>query len=166
MALAVGASIDDIAAGLSRAQAVAGRQTRYQLGNGVELIDDSYNANPASVAAAIATLAQGGGEAWLVLGDMLELGPQASELHAEIGLQARAAKLAGLFTVGVLSLHASKAFGDDGVHFENQQALIDGLAGRLHAGVVCLVKGSRGSRMDRVVTALRGSDAREDSHAA
>ncbi|MGQ0801207.1 MAG: UDP-N-acetylmuramoyl-tripeptide--D-alanyl-D-alanine ligase [Pseudomarimonas sp.] len=166
MAWAMGARIDTIAAGLSRAQAVVGRQTRYRLGNGVELIDDSYNANPASVAAAIATLAQGGGEAWLVLGDMLELGPQAAELHAEIGLQARAAKLAGLFTVGDLALHASHAFGDKGEHFENQRALIDGLSGRLRAGVVCLVKGSRGSRMDRVVTALRGSETQENSHAA
>jgi len=166
MALAVNTPIESIAAGLSRAQAVSGRQMRYRLGNGVELIDDSYNANPASVAAAIATLVQGGGEAWLVLGDMLELGPQAAELHAEIGLQARAAKLAGLFTVGNLSLHASHAFGDRGEHFDNQQALIDGLSGRLRAGVVCLVKGSRGSQMDRVVSALRAADVREDSHVA
>ncbi len=166
MALAVNTPIQSIATGLSRAQAVAGRQTRYRLADGFELIDDSYNANPASVAAAIATLAQGGGEAWLVLGDMLELGPQAAEWHAEIGHQARAAKLAGLFTVGDLARHASLAFGVNSQHFDNQQALIDSLSGRLPAGVVCLVKGSRGSRMDRVVAALRGGEEREDSHAA
>jgi UDP-N-acetylmuramoyl-tripeptide--D-alanyl-D-alanine ligase len=97
MALAVEAPLSAVAEGLAHAQAVAGRQTRLRLVDGAELIDDSYNANPASVAAAIASLAQAGGETWLVLGDMLELGPQAEALHAAVGQQARDAGLGGLF---------------------------------------------------------------------
>ncbi len=169
MAVAVGAPLERVADGLARAEAVAGRQTRLNLGNGAELIDDSYNANPASVAAAIASLAQAGGEAWLVLGDMLELGPQAAELHAEVGRQARAAGLGGLFTVGALAAHAARSFGSGAAHFEQQSALIAELQTRLKPGVVCLVKGSRGSQMEQVVAALvsgpRGNERKEVGHA-
>lgn len=164
MALAAGASSTHIAEGLRAAQPVAGRQTRYRLPSGAELIDDSYNANPDSVAAAIATLKQSSSPL-LVLGDMRELGPQAVELHAEVGRQACLAKI-GLMTVGPLSSHAARAFGAAAEHFDDQASLIEALRGRLQAGVTCLIKGSRGSRMDLVVSALLDTATKEASHAA
>ena len=166
MAMAVGASLSVIADALSDARPVAGRQTRYQLANGVELIDDSYNANPGSVLAAVATLARLNGGALLVLGDMLELGPQEAELHADIGRRARDANLAGLLTVGPLAEHASRAFGAGAEHFVDQEALVAAIAERLQPGTVCLVKGSRGSAMERVVAALRSAHSTEAKHAA
>lgn len=166
MALAVDAPLQAIAGALGEARPVAGRQTHYRLANGAELIDDSYNANPASVAAAIATLAQGGGEAWLVLGDMRELGPEAARLHAGVGEQARGAGLGALWSVGELAAEAARTFGSGGRHFDDQDALVAALRAALRPGVRCLVKGSRGSRMDRVVSALRGDPAGEVEHAA
>jgi UDP-N-acetylmuramoyl-tripeptide--D-alanyl-D-alanine ligase len=169
LALAAGASADAIGAGLSAAEHVPGRQTPHRLPNGALLIDDSYNANPGSVRAALATLALGPGEAWLALGDMRELGAGERHLHAEIGDAARDAGIRRLFTVGELSESASRAFGPGARHFESQAALIEALRYELLApdgleAVRCLVKGSRGSRMDRVVTALLGSP--EAHHAA
>jgi UDP-N-acetylmuramoyl-tripeptide--D-alanyl-D-alanine ligase len=170
LAFAAGAPLEAIAAGLRDAPRVPGRQTPHRLGNGALLIDDSYNANPGSVQAALATLALGAGEAWLVLGDMRELGGGARHLHAEIGDAAREAGIRRLFTVGELSEAASRAFGPGARHYESQEALIDALRHELLApadasGLRCLVKGSRGSRMDRIVTALLPG-AGEASHAA
>jgi UDP-N-acetylmuramoyl-tripeptide--D-alanyl-D-alanine ligase len=170
LALAAGASLDAIAAGLESAEHVPGRQTPHRVRNGALLIDDSYNANPGSVRAALATMTLGDGEAWLVLGDMRELGPGERHLHAEIGDAAREAGIRRLYTVGVLSEAASRAFGPGARHYESQEALIaalqNELLGPVDAGVVrCLVKGSRGSRMDRIVSALLRADA-EASHAA
>src|SRR4249919_2991680 len=124
LALAAGAPLDAIVAGLQEAQAVAGRQVAFRLDNGATVVDDSYNANPGSVSAAIATLASSGAEAWLVLGDMKELGPDAESLHAQIGEQARNARIARLWTVGPLSRAASLAFGERAAHFETQDALV------------------------------------------
>jgi UDP-N-acetylmuramoyl-tripeptide--D-alanyl-D-alanine ligase len=94
------APLQAIADGLAAAERVPGRQTPHRLRNGALLIDDSYNANPGSVRAALATLALGGGEAWLVLGDMRELGAGERHLHAEIGDAARDAGIRRFFTVG------------------------------------------------------------------
>lgn len=163
MALAAGAGFDAIVAGLQGAEAVKGRQVAHSLPNGNVLVDDSYNANPGSLAAAIATLA-GVGEAWLVLGDMRELGPEGPALHAEAGRQARAAGLKRVWTVGALAAETSRAFGEGGRHFESRESLVralrEALAGAV--GVRCLVKGSRGSAMDVVVAGLlagEGADA-------
>jgi UDP-N-acetylmuramoyl-tripeptide--D-alanyl-D-alanine ligase len=124
LALGAGASLDDVVAGLEGAAQVPGRQIPHSLANGVVLVDDSYNANPGSVAAAIAALVEAGGEAWLVLGDMKELGEGAALLHADIGAQARRAGIARLWTVGELSAGASRAFGDGARHFNDQAALV------------------------------------------
>jgi UDP-N-acetylmuramoyl-tripeptide--D-alanyl-D-alanine ligase len=165
LALGAGAPFAAIVEGLRNAEPVKGRQIAHVLGNGAVLIDDSYNANPGSVAAAIATLAQHK-NAWLVLGDMAELGEGAALLHADIGAQAKRAGLARLFTIGRLSAEASRAFGTGAKHFESQQALIDALRGELVAGVRCLVKGSRSSAMDKVVTALLKQEPQGTGHAA
>jgi UDP-N-acetylmuramoyl-tripeptide--D-alanyl-D-alanine ligase len=169
LALGAGASLDDVLAGIAAAAPVPGRQIPHVLRSGAVLVDDSYNANPGSVAAAIATLAQGGGEAWLVLGDMHELGENAAPMHADIGSQARRAGIARLWTVGELSAHAARAFGDGGRHFDSQAAMVAALAPALQAGargLSCLVKGSRSSAMDKVVAALLAADRDEGAHHA
>ena len=170
LALGAGASLEDIAAGLAGAAPVPGRQIPHRLASGAVLVDDSYNANPGSVAAAIAALAGAGGEAWLVLGDMKELGEGAELLHADIGAQARRAGIARLWTVGELSASASRAFGDGARHFADQAALVAALAPALRAagaGLRCVVKGSRSSAMDKVMAALLAADRQGDAdHAA
>jgi UDP-N-acetylmuramoyl-tripeptide--D-alanyl-D-alanine ligase len=132
------------------------------------LIDDSYNANPGSVEAAIAALAAAGGESWLVLGDMAELGEGTELLHAQVGESARGKKIARLYTVGPKSRAAARAFGSEARHFDSQEALVAALARDLSSGVRVLVKGSRSSAMDKVVAALLSSPANAGSaiHAA
>ena len=161
LALAAGIALPLVAQGLAQAQPVAGRQIAHTLANGAVLIDDSYNANPGSLAAAMDALAAGKGEGWLVLGDMRELGPEAQALHAHAGQRAREAGLKRLYTLGPLSAAASAAFGEGGRHFDSHAALAAALQTELHAGVRCLVKGSRGSAMDKIVNALlqRGEES-------
>ncbi|WP_206860009.1 UDP-N-acetylmuramoyl-tripeptide--D-alanyl-D-alanine ligase [Lysobacter changpingensis] len=156
LALSVGASLQQVAEGLNAARPVAGRLITHRLGNGAVLIDDSYNANPGSLAAAIDTLAAGGGEAWLVLGDMRELGADAEAMHAEAGRRAKGAGIRRLLTLGAYSAAASQAFGEGATHFETHDALAGVLRNELREGVRVLVKGSRGSAMDRIVAALVG----------
>lgn len=154
LALAAGIALPLVIQGLAQARPVAGRQVAHVLANGAVLVDDSYNANPGSLAAAISALAAGQEEGWLVLGDMRELGPEARALHAQAGQRARSAGLKRLYTLGPLSEAASTAFGEGGRHFDSHAALAAALETELHAGVRCLVKGSRGSAMDKIVTAL------------
>lgn len=164
LALGAGIGLSVIADGLAQARPVAGRQVAHVLPGGAVLVDDSYNANPGSLAVAIDALANAG-EGWLVLGDMRELGADAMLLHAQAGQRARAAGLKRVYTLGDLSAAASAAFGEGGRHFDTHAALAQALAAELHAGVRCLVKGSRGSAMDKIVTALL-SRGEEPSHVA
>jgi len=181
LALAAGASLDAVVAGLSEAAPVKGRMYRHHLGNGAVLIDDSYNANPGSLAAAIGALAQakaplpnpsptsgrGAQAAWLILGDMRELGPDAERLHAAAGDEARKAGIARLFTLGALSACAADAFGQNAQRFESHEALIAALQYELAQSPeppVMLVKGSRGSAMERIVNALLPPE--DNRHAA
>jgi UDP-N-acetylmuramoyl-tripeptide--D-alanyl-D-alanine ligase len=154
LAIALGVPLATIREGLEAAPAVAGRLARRTHASGAVVIDDSYNANPGSFAAAIATLAASPGETVLVMGDMKELGTEAERLHADTGALARRSGIARLYAVGALSAAAVRAFGDGARHFPDQAALIDALRGELREGVVLLVKGSRSSAMDRVVHAL------------
>jgi UDP-N-acetylmuramoyl-tripeptide--D-alanyl-D-alanine ligase len=157
IALALDVPLDTIAAGLEQVPGVAGRlQLEYMPGQWT-LIDDSYNANPGSVGAAIDTLALADGERWLVLGDMAELGENAVALHAGIGERARQRGIDRLFAVGPLSAAAVKAFGERGQHLADKATLVAALKQHLHGGVTCLVKGSRSAGMDQVVAALRNN---------
>ena len=97
---------------------------------------------------------------------MAELGEGTEVLHAGLGHNARAAGLKKLWTVGALAAHASRAFGDGGRQFADQAALAQALRAELHAGVRCLVKGSRSSAMDKVVRAVLDADGEGDGHAA
>jgi UDP-N-acetylmuramoyl-tripeptide--D-alanyl-D-alanine ligase len=164
--LAFEVPLDVIVAGLERVTGVAGRLHREVMAAGWTLIDDSYNANPSSMAAAIDTLLLAGGERWLVLGDMAELGENARALHADVGQLARERGVERLFAVGPLSAAAVAAFGAHGAHFSDQTALIVALRAQLHGGVTCLVKGSRSAGMEQVVAALGGRPDPTDRHRA
>jgi UDP-N-acetylmuramoyl-tripeptide--D-alanyl-D-alanine ligase len=153
-ALALGAGLRDVAAGLAGLRPVRGRLQTRKGRAGLRLIDDTYNANPDSVAAAIALLARAPGARWLVLGDLAELGPRAAELHARIGRDARDAGIDRLYTVGSLSAAASDGFGTGACHFATQAALLDALRADIPGPVWALVKGSRASAMERVVAGL------------
>lgn len=171
MALAAGAPFEAVVKGLQDARPVSGRQDPKRLPDGTVLIDDSYNANPGSVAAAIDALAAAcaldGRNSLLVLGDMAELGDGAEALHADIGRRAKAAGLAQLWTCGRLSRAAADAFGPDARHFDDRQALVSALLPVLDGSQRVLVKGSRSSAMDTVVNALLGQPiAEENTHAA
>lgn len=151
---ALGVSPAAIARGLETVQPVPGR-LEPRLGRaGLRLIDDSYNANPDSVGAAIAVLAGLSGRRWLVLGDLAELGPTAPELHEAIGRQAREAGLDRLVGVGGLSARAVAAFGTGGLAFPDREAMLAALGSGFGTEDLVLVKGSRSAGMERVVQAL------------
>ncbi|WP_426690114.1 UDP-N-acetylmuramoyl-tripeptide--D-alanyl-D-alanine ligase [Rhodanobacter ginsengiterrae] len=157
VALALQVPLDTIVIGLEQASGVAGRLRREVAGGGWTVIDDSYNANPGSMAAAIDTLLLADGERWLVLGDMAELGADAQALHAGIGAMARARGIERLFAVGPLGAATVEAFGTGAEHFDDKPTLVAALRSRLHPEVTCLVKGSRSAGMEQVVAALVGT---------
>lgn len=158
MALAAGAPFEAVLTGLQRARPVAGRQAVMMLDNDALLVDDSYNANPGSVAAAIDSLAAACAldkrQSVLVLGDMAELGESAEALHARIGSAAKTQGIDALYTCGRLSAAAAAAFGPQARHYNTRDELIIALKQNTAANQRVLVKGSRSSRMDEVVKAL------------
>jgi len=151
LALALGVSIDAIQRGLSDYSGVKGRLQLHPCILGATLIDDTYNANPDSVLAAIQVLAARPGKRILVLGDMGELGPDAAELHREVGARASAAGVDRLLCMGEMTLHTAAAFGDHAMHFERIEELLAEIECALSAEVTVLVKGSRFMHMERVV---------------
>jgi len=150
-ALAAGSTLDHVRAGLDTMQGVKGRLQKREAGHGVIVLDDTYNANPSSLNAAIAVLAGCPAPRWLALGDMLELGADGAALHYQAGQAARAAGIERLLAVGALSRQAAEGFGDGARHYPDTQALLDDLRASLPPGATLLVKGSRGARMERVV---------------
>ena len=140
--------------GLERAEHVQGRlQTKQGLNNST-ILDDTYNANPASLSAAIEVLCAQSKEPWLVIGDMGELGKDAEQIHAQIGVEAKAAGVEKLFALGDLSRHAVKGFGDQAFHFNKHDQLSEALASQLHRNCCVLVKGSRAMHMENIVDSL------------
>lgn len=160
-AWAAGVGAAEIAAGLETVRPVPGRLAPRAGLHGSEILDDSYNANPASLAAAIETAVADGREVWLALGDMGELGAEAEALHAEAGRLARRQGVRRLDACGELAARAALAFGEGGHAHPDQATLIDALAGALHPGVRLLVKGSRSAAMERVADALAHDRGRE-----
>jgi UDP-N-acetylmuramoyl-tripeptide--D-alanyl-D-alanine ligase len=152
-AVALKTPLDAISAGLATFAGVKGRLARRTGKKGATIIDDTYNANPGSVAAAIAVLASTPGRKIFVLGDMGELGSDAALLHRKIGALASDAKIDSLFTFGNLSRHAAEEFGA-GRHFEALEPLLAALEDEMAVGTTVLVKGSRFMQMERVVKAL------------
>ncbi|MCO7563692.1 UDP-N-acetylmuramoyl-tripeptide--D-alanyl-D-alanine ligase [Pseudomonas sp. S 311-6] len=153
---ALGVSLAGIAAGLGAVQPVKGRSVAQIAPNGVRVIDDSYNANPTSMCAAIDILAGFSGRTVLVLGDIGELGQWAQEGHRQVGDYARG-KVDALYAVGTNMVHAVKAFGANGRHFATQAELIDAVRGEHASNTTILIKGSRSAAMENVVAALCGA---------
>ncbi|MDD3608258.1 MAG: UDP-N-acetylmuramoyl-tripeptide--D-alanyl-D-alanine ligase [Halothiobacillaceae bacterium] len=133
---------------------VKGRLNPHRLPSGALLLDDTYNANPDSLAAGIAAQKALGGESWLVLGDMGELGEAGQALHREAGQQARALGVRRLYALGPLAARAAEGFGDGARAFAGLEELLRALRAELAPEVVLLVKGSRFMRMEQVVSAL------------
>ncbi len=150
-AIAAGATLDAVVEGLQAFRPVKGRLQHIRLGD-FSLIDDTYNANPDSVRAAIDVLAGLKGETRLVLGDMGEVGDESDAVHAEVGRYARERGVGSLFTLGKAATHAAEAFGAGARAFADREALIQALLEQAPAHI--LVKGSRFMRMEHVVHAL------------
>lgn len=152
--LALGLPVEQILTGLTLLQPVKGRMTPKVLGR-LTIIDDSYNANPASVGAAIDWLQEIEANRCLVLGDLGELGDNAALLHGQLGELAKTKGIDMLFCLGDLSRHSAEAFG--GIHHSDFSQLIAELINYINAlsgKVTILVKGSRSAKMERVVEAL------------
>jgi UDP-N-acetylmuramoyl-tripeptide--D-alanyl-D-alanine ligase len=121
---------------------------------GATLIDDTYNANPESMKAALRVLAAERGRRVFVMGDMGELGPGAPDLHAEVGAYARSLSIDAVLALGADSAAAAEAFGPGGRHFEAVEALLEAAREEAARGATLLVKGSRFMRMERIADAL------------
>lgn len=153
-AYAVGANAEAIERGLSKASAVSKRLVRYKGQAGSLIIDDTYNANPLSVSAALEILTHGNGEKIFVFGDMAELGSEEKQLHVEVGKNARRLGINKLYACGKLTQLTVDAFGENGFYYQDQASLISALKPTLHSNSVVLIKGSRSSRMENIVQAL------------
>lgn len=153
-AAAAGATLEDIQRGLASARPIHGRLELTYSACGAMLIDDTYNANPASLMAAMEVLRTSPGEHWLVLGDMAELGEAEIAVHRAAGERAREDGIDRLFGIGVLAREAARAFGAGAAHYTDPDELISDLRDCLHSGVTLLLKGSRKMQLDKVVAAL------------
>lgn len=150
---AIGAPVEDIVQGLARADAVGGRLKMLAGRAGAVVIDDSYNANPGSVRAALDYLAELPGRRVLVLGDMAELGEDSREMHAEIGDYARE-RCDALLTLGEHSRAAAEAFGEDSAACDDIEGLEAAVSPMLDSTTTVLIKGSRVMQLDRLVALL------------
>jgi UDP-N-acetylmuramoyl-tripeptide--D-alanyl-D-alanine ligase len=149
---AAGIGVASIAAGLGAFRPYTGRLQVKRAKDGATVIDDSYNANPDSVRAAIDVLVSCPAPTVLVLGDMGEVGTKGPEFHREIGAYARSRGVTELLALGEASTHAVEAFGKGAKHFNDVDELVPAIRGR-----TVLVKGSRFMKMERVVAALTGA---------
>ena len=154
VALVLDVSLANIVSGLQSFSSVSGRLNIQQGLNGARIIDDSYNANPLSLNAAIDVLTEMNGESYLVLGDMAELGESADALHFEAGQHAKRCGVNKLYALGDLSRNSVEGFGEGAEHFEDRDGLIKALIENMNGSTTVLVKGSRSMAMENVVKAL------------
>ena len=153
-AFALDVPLEKIRLGLEAVEPVPGRLNLIRTDAGWTVIDDTYNANPASLYSALQVLAGMQGTPWLVLGDMKELGGDSRKLHAEVGDAAKALGVKRIFATGEMAASTVDAFGQGARHYAAQAELIDALQAELRPGINCLVKGSRSMGMERVVQAI------------
>lgn len=156
--LMAGAALEEVKAGLEAMQPVQGRLCPVKGLHGALLINDTYNANPASCSAGIDVLAAMSGEKWLVLGAFAELGEQSDELHYQIGLEAHDKGVSRLFATGEGAQQAVEAFGAGGLYYDRQEDLIEAVKKALSGEHALLIKGSRSQQMERVVEALAAAN--------
>jgi len=162
--VALGVSLDDIIKGLDAFGGVSGRLATCYTSSGACIINDTYNANPLSLYAAMEVLAASEGDTWLVLGDMAELGDDKEELHRQAGEQARALGIRHLFATGDLARYAVESFGGDAQFFLDRQQLIEQLEQGVTGNSVVLVKGSRSMGMEQIVNALLDGHQVQEVH--
>lgn len=143
-----------ICAGLISTKPVAGRLLEQRGLNGAAIIDDTYNANPLSISAALLVLARRSENSFFVLGDMLELGEHSESLHQQIGWQAKRLGIRYLYCYGLHSQHAAIAFGENAFYFQDQKELVNRLCDHVNENATVLIKGSRAMGMKKIVTAL------------
>jgi UDP-N-acetylmuramoyl-tripeptide--D-alanyl-D-alanine ligase len=155
VAHAFGLTLEGIVEGLNNVQPVKGRTVAQVTAKGVRVIDDTYNANPTSMCAAVDILAGFSGRTVLVLGDIGELGQWAQEGHEQVGAYAKG-KVSALYAVGPLMAHAVAAFGENARHFATQADLIAAVSAEQDTNITILIKGSRSAAMENVVAALCG----------
>ncbi len=153
-AYAAGMGLDEIVRGLEAFRPVKGRLERKQAFNGALLIDDTYNANPDSVRAAVDVLAELGKRSILVLGDMGEVGKDGSRFHEEVGAYAKQRGISRLLGFGGMTKASVQAYGQGAQHFDSLDGLVRVLKDEITPDTVVLVKGSRFMQMERVVEAL------------
>ena len=153
-ATAAGASFGALCLGLESVRPVAGRLQPKSTADGITIIDDTYNANPASLRAGLEVLAACRGRRWLVLGDMAELGADERRYHEDAGEMAKSYGVERLYTTGPLSEMAAKRFGCGAIHCSSRCDLIEALRDDLPGDTTVLVKGSRSMQMEVVVQAL------------
>jgi len=146
-ALACGCSLETVQQGLQRMLPVKGRLQISKV-NGMTLIDDTYNANPTSLNAALAVLSNNTPPYWLVLGDMNELGTDSAKFHREAGQRAREVGVERLWAIGEMSRYAVESFGEGAYHASSHDDLIESLRAQLPTHATLLVKGSRGMQME------------------
>jgi|TARA_B110000116_G_C16776471_1_gene556031 UDP-N-acetylmuramoyl-tripeptide--D-alanyl-D-alanine ligase len=158
-ALAVGATLEHISKGLEQFKAVSGRLNIVRGVNNCTVIDDSYNANPGSVCAAIDAVKNIHGNKILVLGDMAELGSEAKLAHSSVGDYANSAGFYSLYSVGILSALAAKSFGSLAQSFGQQSELIKHLKTIVTDETVIVIKGSRSAHMEKVAQALTSKNS-------
>ena len=152
--LAIGSSFENIISGLQIAKPYKGRLQSKRGVKGCLVIDDSYNANPASVRMAIDALMACDGNKTLILGDMGELGANAHLMHADIGIYAKKVGIENLLVTGALSKFAAESFGASAKWFDSWQPLADYCLAQAAVNSVFLIKGSRSAGMDRVADLL------------
>jgi UDP-N-acetylmuramoyl-tripeptide--D-alanyl-D-alanine ligase len=160
LAIEVGASLEDVRDGLRLMSRVSGRLNVKQLTDQVKILDDTYNANVASVNAAIDLLSSFAGRKILLLGDMAELGEKSRYYHEKVGEYAKEKGIHELYSLGVLSQSASAVFGKNGKHFSELTQMVEFLNEQVvveQCDINILVKGSRSAKMECVVAALEES---------
>jgi UDP-N-acetylmuramoyl-tripeptide--D-alanyl-D-alanine ligase len=153
-ACALGIPLETIRRGLEKFSGIAGRLRTFTGHNSATIIDDTYNANPDSVKAAIRVLAARKPPRYLVLGDMGELGKDSAEMHREVGEFARTSGIEKVFALGDMSRETVAAFGADAALFSTVDDLVSSLQPMLGPQATALVKGSRFMKMERVVEKL------------
>jgi len=152
--IALGIDIANIIHGLESMQAVQGRMQLLQSVAGFHIINDSYNANPSSLQAALDVISELSGEIWLALGAFGELGAECEVLHKEMGRNIKQAGVSRLFAVGEMAEYTVAAFGEGASYYQQQADLVQAIQTEIPNDGVLLVKGSRLQKMDVVVNQL------------
>jgi len=152
--IALGVDVAQIKQGLEQLNSVKGRMQLQATKKGYRVVNDSYNANPASLQVALEAIHANATKFWVALGEFGELGAESSEIHKEMGLQIKRAGVTRLFATGKLTKHTVDSFGDGASYYAQQGELIAAIQKEIECDVVLLVKGSRSQKMDVVVNSL------------